>query len=84
MTKAFLYVYKTLLRYLSRTYRPTGSRVVGVALNIRARVPHVQVYIEDTFDLILWYPAERKLEFVDFTMQPLKAADPSGQVRLCL
>ena len=77
VTKAFLYVYKTLLRYLAKPYRPNGSRIVGVALNIRARVPNAKVYIEDTFDLILWYPTEQKLEFVDFTMQPLKNFDPA-------
>ncbi len=77
VTKAFLSVYKSSLHYLAKPYRPAGSRIVGVALNVRARVPHVQVYIEDAFDLILWYPAERKLELVDFTIQPLKAADPS-------
>jgi hypothetical protein len=77
VTKAFLSVYKTSLHYLAKPYRPAGSRIVGVALSVRARVPHVQVYIEDTFDLILWYPAEKKLELVDFSAQPLKAADPS-------
>src|ERR1700722_7974437 len=77
VTKAFLFVYKTLLRYLAKPYRPAGSRVVGVALNIRARVPQAKVYIEDTFDLILWYQNEQKLEFVDFTMQPLKNSDPA-------
>ncbi len=53
VTKAFLAVYKTCLHYLANPYRPQGSRVVGIALSVRARVPHVQVYIEDTFDLIL-------------------------------
>lgn len=77
VTAAFLSVYKTLLRYTAKPYRPPGSRIVGVALSVRARVPHVQVYIEETFDLILWFPAERKLEFVDFTTQSLKVADPS-------
>ncbi len=77
VTKAFLTVYKASLHYLAHPYRPQGSRIVGVALNVRARIPHVQVYIEDTFDLILWYPNERKLELVDFTTQPVKAADPS-------
>ncbi len=77
VTKAFLYVYKTLLRYLAKPYRPAGSRIVGVALNIRARIPQAKVYIEDTFDLIVWYPNEQKLEFVDFTMQPLKNSDPA-------
>ena len=77
VTKAFLYVYKSLLRYLAKPYRPTGSRIVGVTLNVRARIPNVKVYIEDTFDLILWFPNEQRLEFVDFTMQPLKNFDPA-------
>lgn len=77
VTKAFLFVYKTLLRYLAKSYRPVGSRVVGVALNIRARVPNVKVYIEDTFDLVLWFPNEQKLEFVDFSMQPVRNFDPA-------
>lgn len=77
VTKAFLYVYKSLLRYLAKPYRPAGSRVVGVALNVRARVPNVKVYIEDTFDLVLWYQKEKRLEFVEFTMQPLKNFDPA-------
>jgi hypothetical protein len=77
VTKAFLYVYKSLLRYLAKPYHPAGSKVVGVALNVRARVPNVKVYIEDTFDLVLWFPQEQRLEFVDFTMQPLKNFDPA-------
>jgi hypothetical protein len=77
VTKAFLYVYKSLLRYLAKPYRPAGSKVVGVALNVRARVPNVKVYIEDTFDLILWFQNEQRLEFVDFTLQPLKNFDPA-------
>jgi len=77
VTKAFLFVYKTLLRYLAKPYRPAGGRIVGVALNIRARVPNAKVYVEDTFDLILWFQNEQRLEFVDFTMQSLKNFDPA-------
>jgi hypothetical protein len=38
-------------------------------------VAHVRVYIEDTIDLILWYPELRKLELIDFQTQPLKRLD---------
>ncbi len=71
------------MRYLAKPYRPAGSKVVGVALNVRARVPNVKVYIEDTFDLILWFQNEQRLEFVDFSLQPLKNFNPAGQVQQC-
>jgi len=83
--KAFLFVYKTLLGYVTKPYLhlpnpPNSSRyskVVGCALKVRARVPQVRVYLEDTLDLVLWYPNERKLEFIDFHIQPIKAFDPA-------
>jgi hypothetical protein len=76
-TKAFLYVYKTLSRYVSKPYTSSEQKIVGVALKVRARVPHVRVYLEDTLDLILWSPEEKKLEFVDFQIQPVRAFDPA-------
>jgi len=76
-TRAFLHVYKTLLRYVDNPYRPPGTKVVGAALKVRARIPHVRVYVEDTLDLVLWYPDRRQLEFIDFQIQPTKAFDPA-------
>lgn len=75
--RAFLHVYKTLLRYVGTPYCTPGAKIVGVALKVRARVPHVRVYVEDTLDLVLWYPAEQKLEFVDFQIQAPKTFDPA-------
>ncbi len=77
LAKAFFFVYKTLLRYVANPYTPGGATAVGAALKVRARVPHVRVYIEDTLDLVLWYPDIRKLELVDFQIQPIKAFDPA-------
>ena len=76
-TRAFLHVYKTLLHYVDNPYKPEGAQVVGAALKVRARVPHVRVYVEDTLDLVLWYPERRQLEFVDFQIQQTKAFDPA-------
>jgi hypothetical protein len=76
-TRAFLFAYKSLIRYVTNPYRPDGAQVVAVGLKLRARVAHVRVYVEDTIDLVLWYPEQRKLEFVDFQTQPLKRLDPS-------
>lgn len=76
-TRAFLHVYKTLLHYVDNPYIPKGAQVVGAALKVRARVPHLRVYVEDTLDLVLWYPDRRQLEFVDFQVQPAKAIDPA-------
>jgi hypothetical protein len=76
-TRAFLYAYKTLTRYVGNPYKPHGAQVVAVALKVRARIAHVRVYVEDTIDLVLWYPSEQRLEFVDFQLKPIKAADPS-------
>ena len=76
-TRAFLFAFKTLNRYVSKPYRPAGSEIAAVALKVRARVAHVRVYVEDTIDLILWYPSEKRLELVNFQMQPLKPVDPA-------
>ena len=76
-TRAFLFAYKTLSKYVSAPYRPDGAQVVAVGLRLRARVAHVRVYVEDTIDLVLWYPEQQKLELVDFQTQPLKRLDPS-------
>ncbi|MCC7528354.1 MAG: hypothetical protein IT342_07515 [Candidatus Melainabacteria bacterium] len=74
-TRAFLFAYKTLTRYVGKPYRPHGSEIVGVAQKVRARVPHLRVYVEDTMDLLLWYPAERRLELVDYQLNPLSHYD---------
>lgn len=76
-TRAFLFVYKTLLHYVVKPSIPEGARVVGAALKVRARIPHVRVYVEDTLDLVLWYPDKLKIEFVDFQIQAPKAIDPA-------
>jgi hypothetical protein len=76
-TKAFLFAYKTLTKYVNKPYASAQAKVVGVALKVRARVPHLQVYLEDTLDLVLWHPEEKSLEFVDFQIQPVKASDPA-------
>lgn len=75
-TKAFLFAYKTLVRYVNRPFKPDGAQVVAVALKVRVRVPHVRVYLEDTLDLIVWYPNEKRLELVDFSVHPVKPIDP--------
>jgi hypothetical protein len=76
-THAFLFALKSLSRYVAKPYRPSGSEVAAVALKVRVRVAHVRVYLEDTIDLVLWYPQERRLELVNYQMQPLKPADPA-------
>lgn len=75
-TRAFLFAYKTLTRYVGKPYRPEGSEIVGVAQKVRARVPHVRVYVEDTMDLMLWYPNEKRLELVDYQLTPIAHYDP--------
>jgi hypothetical protein len=76
-TRAFLFAYKTLLRYVASPYRKPGSEVVAVATKVRARVPGQRLYLEDVFDLILWYPTEKRLELVIFHLKPLRHSDPS-------
>src|ERR1700733_8851180 len=36
-TKAFLFAYKTLTRYINQPYQPEGAQVAAVALKLRAR-----------------------------------------------
>lgn len=69
IARSFLYTYKTLLHYVRCPYIPDGAEVVGTGQRIRARVPQAKVYIEDTFDMILWYPDRRHLEIVDFRLK---------------
>lgn len=76
-TRAFLFAYKTLLRYVASPYRKSGGEVVAVATKVRARVPGQRLYLEDVFDLILWYPAEKRLELVIFHLKPLRHSDPA-------
>jgi len=76
-TRAFLFAFKALTRYVSKPYKPEGAEVAAVALKARARVAHVRVYVEDTIDLVMWYPNERRLELVNFQMQPLKPVNPA-------
>lgn len=75
-TRAFLFAYKTLTRYVGRPYKPAGAEIVGVAQKVRARVPHLRVYVEDTLDLMLWHPHEKRLELVDYQLTPLAHYDP--------
>lgn len=76
-TRAFLFAFKALTRYVQHPYRPHGAEVAAIALKVRARVPHVRVYVEDTIDLVLWHPNERRLELVNFQLQPLKPINPA-------
>lgn len=75
--QAFRFVYRVLTRYVSSPYKPKNSEVAAVALKVRARVPHVKVYLEETMDLILWHPEKATLEIVDFHLHPLKPLDPA-------
>jgi len=75
--RAFLFAHKTLSQYLLNVYKPAGAQVVGINLKVRARIGSLRVYLEDTFDLILYYPSQRRLELVDFHLKPLKPFDPS-------
>jgi hypothetical protein len=75
--RAFLFAHKALSQYLAKPYRPQGGLIAGVALKVRARLPHQRVYLEDSFDLIVWYPQERRLELVDFHVSNLKPIDPA-------
>jgi hypothetical protein len=70
--KAFLFVYKALNQYLRNIYQPESSRQVGVAVKVQARIPHENVYLSDTLDLVFWNESEKILEFVDFHINPLK------------
>lgn len=72
VARAFLYCYKALMTYARHPYRPAGAEVVSVALRARSRVAHVRVYLEDTFDLILWYPQKRHLEIVEYDLRNKK------------
>lgn len=76
-TRAFLFAYKALTRYVEKPYRPRNAQTVAVAQRLRARVPHLRVYVEDTIDLIFWYPEERRLEMVDYQISPLPHLDPA-------
>ncbi len=69
VARAFLFTYKILMNYAKSPYRPSGSEVVAIALKARSRVPHVRVYLEDTFDMILWYPARKHLEIVEYELR---------------
>ena len=73
----FRFVYRVLSSYVMRPYKPEGAEVGAVSLKMRARVPHKKVYLEDTFDLVLWHPDKRQLELVDFHLHPLKPFDPA-------
>lgn len=75
-TRAFLFAYKTLTRYVGKPYKPYGAEIVGVAQKVRARVPHLRVYVEDTMDLMLWHPNEKRLELVDYQLTPIAHYDP--------
>jgi len=72
VARAFLFCYKTLMSYARSPYRPAGAEVVAVALKARSRVAHVRVYLEDTFDLILWYPNRKHLEIVEYQLRTQK------------
>lgn len=75
--QAFRFAYRAFTSYVANPYRPAGAEVVAINTTLRARVPHASVYVEDVFDLILWYPEEQTLEIVDYHLNPLKAFDPA-------
>ncbi|MBY0359267.1 MAG: hypothetical protein K2W82_14800 [Candidatus Obscuribacterales bacterium] len=75
--QAFRFAYRALTTYVNKPYKPAGSENVGVSVKLRARIPHSNVYLEDTFDMILWHPQEKVLEVVDFHLNPLKPFDPA-------
>lgn len=74
-SRAFLFCYKTLKRYLAQPYCPDGAEVAGVSLKVRTRVQNERIYLEDVFDLILWYPREQKLELVIFSLRQPREVD---------
>lgn len=76
-SRAFLFCYKTLKRYLAQPYCPDGAEVAGVSLKVRTRVQNERIYLEDVFDLILWYPREQKLELVIFSLRQPREVDQS-------
>lgn len=76
LAKAFLYSYKTLQSYCRKPYLPGSSEVAAVALRVRARVPESRVYVEDTFDMVLWNPHTRHLELVEFQTRPIRHVNP--------
>lgn len=69
IARSFLYTYKTLLHYLRCPYVPADAQVVATAQKVRSKVHRAGVYIEDTFDLVLWYPEKQHLEIVDFRLK---------------
>jgi hypothetical protein len=75
--QAFRFVYRVLTQYISAPYKPRGSEIAAVNQKVRARVPHLKVYLEETLDLILWHPERAMLEIVDFHLHPLKPFDPA-------
>lgn len=75
--QAFRFVYRVLTHYISSPYKPKGAESAAVSLKVRARVPHVKVYLEETLDLVLWHPEKALLEIVDFHLHPLKPFDPA-------
>lgn len=76
LARAFLYSYKTLHGYVRKPYLPGSSEVVAVALRVRARVPESRVYVEDTFDMVLWNPHTKHLELVEFQTRPIRHFNP--------
>lgn len=76
LARAFLYSYKTLQSYVRRPYLPGSMEVAAVALRIRARVPESRVYVEDTFDIVLWNPQTKHLELVEFQTRPIRHVNP--------
>lgn len=75
--QAFRFVYRVLTSYIVRPYRPEKAQIAAVNLKVRARIPHSHVYLEDTFDLVLWHAETRSLEFVDYHLHALRPFDPA-------
>lgn len=75
-TRAFLNTYKVLAKYLAHPYRPAGAELVSINTKIRSAVPGHKIYLEDTFDMILWHPRDKRLELVIYYLKNDRQIDP--------
>ena len=74
-TRAFLFAYKTLIRYAANPYMPEGAELAGVNIKVRSRIQAERIYLEDVFDMVLWHPREKRLELVIFHLKPAREED---------
>lgn len=76
-TRAFLFAYKTMVRYAASPYKPAGAELAGVNIKVRSRIQAERIYLEDVFDMVLWHPNEKRLELVVFHLRPAREEDPA-------